>query len=201
MLLFKRHTTAGNRKLFLDLVFTFLTSAPHSLYESGLFVEDLLKFFHVVSHIGMAVTVCSCSLQHILLHGLENLCSLGLQIFQCYLDLLSGVTAADHALAGLDIFRADLHTDRVTSHLSLCELEAGSLVAVIYFYAEALSQAVSQFISLVQNAFLFLHNRYDADLDRSHTGRNYQTFVVTVYHDQCTDQTGRHTPGSLIYML
>ena len=31
--------------------------------------------------------------------------------------------------------------------------------------------------------------------------RKYKTAVVTVYHDDRTDHTGRHTPGSLMYIL
>ena len=31
--------------------------------------------------------------------------------------------------------------------------------------------------------------------------RKNQTAVVTVYHDDRTDHTGRHTPGSLMYIL
>ena len=149
----------------------------------------------------MAVAVCSCSLQHFLLHGLQDLGCLGLQILQSYLGLLSGITAADHTLACLDILRPDLHTNRITSHLSLCELEAGGLVTVIYLDTEILRQAVSQLIRLVENAFLFLHNGHNADLDRCYTGRNHQTFVITVYHDQCADQTGGHTPGGLMYIF
>ena len=149
----------------------------------------------------MAVTMCSCSLQHFLLHGLQDLGCLGLQILQSDFDLLSGITTADHALACLDILRPDLHTNRITSHLSLCELEAGGLVTVIYLDTEILRQAVSQLIRLVENAFLFLHNGYNADLDGCHTGRDHQAFVITMYHDQCTDQTGGHTPGGLMYIF
>ena len=149
----------------------------------------------------MAVAVCSCSLQHFLLHGLQDLGCLGLQILQSYLGLLSGITAADHALACLDVLRADLHTDGITSHFSLCKLEAGGLVAVIYLDTEILCQTVSQLIRLVENAFLFLHNGYNADLDGCHTGRDHQAFVITMYHDQCPDQTGGHTPGGLMYIF
>ena len=149
----------------------------------------------------MAVAMCSSSLQHFLLHGLQDLSCLGLQILQRHLGLLPGIATADHALACLDILRADLHTDRITSHLSLCELETGGLVTVIYLNTEILRQTVSQLIRLVENAFLFLHNGYNADLDRCYTGRDHQTFVITVYHDQCTDQTGGHTPGGLMYIF
>ena len=149
----------------------------------------------------MAVAVCSCSLQHLLLHGLQDLGCLGLQILQSHLGLLPGIATADHALACLDILGADLHSDRITSHLSLCELEAGGLVAVIHLDTEILRQAISQLIRLVEYAFLFLHNGYNADLDGCHTGRDHQTFVITVYHDQCTDQTGGHTPGGLMYIF
>ena len=31
--------------------------------------------------------------------------------------------------------------------------------------------------------------------------RQNQTAVIAVYHDDRTDQTGRHTPGRLMYIL
>ena len=46
---------------------------------------------------------------------------LGLQILQSYLGLLSGITAADHTLACLDILRPDLHTLSLI-HISIYSL-------------------------------------------------------------------------------
>ena len=46
--------------------------------------------------------------------------------------------------------------------------------------------------------FLLLLNRYNHYLDRSNSGRQHQTVVIAVYHNNRADNSGRHSPGSLM---
>ena len=62
-------------------------------------------------------------------------------------------------------------------------------------------QFVFQFACFFQNAFFFLHDGNDNNLCRCDSGRQNQTAVVTVNHDNRTDKTGGHTPGSLMYIF
>ena len=103
LFLLKRHTTAGHTKLLFYQILTALLAAPHCFYKTGLLGKEFLELREIFCHVGVLLSVSSCSLQHFHLDGLHQFANLCLQIFQSNLNLLSGVTTADDALSCFNI--------------------------------------------------------------------------------------------------
>ena len=55
--------------------------------------------------------------------------------------------------------------------------------------------------TLAADTFLLLLDRNDHNLGRCDSRRQFQTAIITMYHDDSADHTGCHTPGSLVNML
>ena len=134
----------------------------------------------------------TCTLQHIFLDCFQDFLYFLHKLIKCNSIFLSCITTADHSLTILDILRAALDTDRNTTHFLLCEFESRALVCVVYFYADS---------CCLKNALFSLLDRDDHCLYRSDSRRQYQTAVITMYHDDCTDHTCCHAPGCLMYIL
>ena len=200
MFLLKRHASAGHAaQLILDLFLTLAVAAPHRTDESGLRVCDLFEFFLRGSCVGHVLHAFLRSLEHVVLDLFQNFLHLRSDSFKRRDDLLAGISADDHTLSLLDILRADLEAHRNSSHFLVRELPAGALVRIIQSRADPGSaQGILQFAGLIENAFLLLLDRDDHRLDRRHSRRQFQSAVISVYHDDRADHTGRHPPGSLV---
>ena len=147
----------------------------------------------------MLVEVLLGSVVHILLHSGKDLSNCLGQIRDIAADLLAGIAADDNALALCDIPGSDLDAKRNSSHLLLREFEAGALVGLVDFYAEAaLCQHLTDFLGLLENAGFPLLDRNDHDLCGRDLGRKHETGVVAVYHDERADDSGGHAPGGLV---
>ena len=74
MFLVEWDTTGSCCCIFFDLILTCLIATPHSFNKSRFFIDGLYKFFVGGCCIGMCISVCSCSLQHIILDSVQDLC-------------------------------------------------------------------------------------------------------------------------------
>ena len=146
--------------------------------------------------------MCSCTLQHIMLLRLQYLCHLFCQLINICGDLLSRISADNHSHTCLDILRSEFDTNRDTAHFLLREFPSRTLLRIIQLHAQScFCKRRFDLICLLKYALLLLTDRDDHDLCRGNPRRKYKSAVVTVYHNDRTDHTGRHTPGSLMYIL
>ena len=146
--------------------------------------------------------MCTCALQHFLLHKIKNFLNFGRKFFKGNDIFLSCITTADNSLSVLDILRSTFDTNRNSSHFLLCEFESRASVGVVYFDTDASClECCKQFICFLKNAFFALLDRNDDCLSRSDSRRQDKSAVVTVNHDDRTDHTCCHTPGCLVYVF
>ena len=145
----------------------------------------------------MGVPVGLRLLKQVMLNLIQQFFHLLVDLIQRHHRLLMGISAHQHCLAVLNISRADFHADRNSSHLRLAELPARALVGVVHFHPE-IGQSLLQLKCLVQHARLLLLNGNDHHLYGSDGRGKHQTVVVAVNHDDGSDQTGGHAPGSLM---
>ena len=142
----------------------------------------------------MCIAVSPCSFEHLLLHGLKKFAYPAYNIIEGNFDLLPCIPADENALACLDVLGTDLETKRISSHLCLGEFPSGSLVGIVNLDSCNFRKLIPEFISLVENAFLLLLDGNDAKLYGSNPGRKYKSLVVSVNHDERTDESGGHAP-------
>ena len=105
VLLLEGHAAGCRRGVFLDLVLAGLVAAPHGFHEARL-VDDRVLNSRNRSLRRCGRPVCSCPLQHIVLHRLQQLLTFAAQLFEGRRVLFSGIAAADDGLAVLDILRS-----------------------------------------------------------------------------------------------
>ena len=136
-----------------------------------------------------------CTFQHIILHSFQCFANFSSQFIQCNYLFFSGVTANDYCLTCFNILRTDFHTKRNTTDFLFTELPAGALVGIVYFYfITSFNQAALQFSCFFQYACFMLSDGNNHNLNRCNSGRQYQTAVITVNHDDRTDDACGHTP-------
>ena len=147
----------------------------------------------------MFLQVLLCLVIHTLMDQLQLLGDCCFQLLQLYNGLLTVVPAHQHALAILQIPGAALYAHGHTFHLVLRTLPAHGIVGIIHICPEAGSdQPVLQLVGRFQNAGLMLGNRQNHHLNRCNLGRQYQTVIVAVGHNDAADQTGGHAPRGLM---
>ena len=200
MFLCKWHTSGCCCCFFFDLVFAGTITTPHRFYKSRFIGNNILEFIIVCGHISVCISVCTCFLEHIGLNFFQKFIYFCLKFIQADNNLLTCITACQDSLIGFDILRSDFNTNRDAAHLCLCKFPARFVVCCIQFHSET-AESVFQFFCFLKDTFLVLGNWNNNHLCRSDHWRQDKTIVVTVNHDNSTDQTGCHTPGCLMDIL
>ena len=112
--------------------------------------------------------------------------------------LLERVTTHEFDRAVFEIAASHGQTHGHTLQFVVREFEARTLVVgVVVFHAQTLRlEALGEFAEHGVEFLLFavFENRHDHHLDRCHVGREHQTVVVAVAHDERTHQARRHAP-------
>ena len=195
----ERDAAGCHAKLFLDRILALLAAAPHCFDEARFLICDLLKLFFFGCLVRMRVSVCSCTLQHVMLLLLQHLRYLLRKLLNRCGNLFACISAHDHCHTIFDILRSKLNTHRNSAHLLLREFPSRALLGIVEFHAKsALCKCFFNLVCFFQNALLLLTDRNDHNLRRCNMRRKHQSAVVAVYHDDRSDHTGRHTPGSLM---
>ena len=147
----------------------------------------------------MSFSVSSCSLKHILLDSIKNFWNSVCKLIDRYSNLLSCITTNNNSLISLDISWSHLNSYRDTTHLLLRELPARILIWIINLNTKPCClKSLSNFISLVKNACLLLHNRNNINLNRCNLRWKHKSWIITMSHDNSTDKSCCCSPWSLV---
>ena len=150
----------------------------------------------------MRIKECFCSFEHIILHCLKNFSKFCCKLVQRNTDLLSCITAYDNCLVILDIFRSDFDTCRDSKDLLSAELPSRCFIRIVNLYfVSCCLQCINKFICLIKNTFFMLGDRDDHCLYRCDSRWNNKSAVISVYHDQRTNDSCGQSPGCLIYFV
>ncbi|GFI57721.1 hypothetical protein IMSAG025_01161 [Muribaculaceae bacterium] len=141
-----------------------------------------------------------CLAVHAYLDIFQDLSHGLLQFIQHDFHFLPVIPAANHAFIGLNILRSDFHTDRNPPHLLLGEFPSGALIRIVHLHPEP-SQSIFQFKGFIQYPFLLLLNRNNHHLGRGNFRRQYQPGIIPMHHNNRSDDTCGHPPGSLMYIF
>ena len=202
MLLLERHAAGRHAAFFLHLKLALELTAPHRLDEAAVLRLKLLGFLERMRLKDVIVEVLLGLLEHTLLHELELLGDRRLEVLQGHDRLLAVIAAHEHALSGLNVSRAELEAKRHALHLVLRALPAHGVVRIVHLHAKSRGdQALLDLGGSIQNAFLMHRDRQNDHLRRRDLGRQHQTVVVTVCHDDSADHARRRAPRGLERIL
>ena len=137
-----------------------------------------------------------------LLHGVEQLGDLCIQLVEREEQLLAVVAPHGDALVVLDVLRADLDAQRHALHLPVGKLPAGGVVGKVTLDAQPqLGEPVHKLLRLFEHAGLMLRDGEDDDLNGGDLRRQDKAVVVAVRHDDRADHARCGAPGRLERIL
>ena len=93
MFLIERDAAGGYADYFFQFILALLIAAPHCLDEAWLIFCDLLHLIQCCRYISMGISVCFCTLKHIVVNRLQKLANLCCDLIQRYRNLLMRITA------------------------------------------------------------------------------------------------------------
>ena len=202
MILHERNATGlDTAGLILELLLTLGLTAPHCLDKAGLVLGNLQKLLVGGCYVQLAFVVCLCLCQQLVVYDLQHCVDFFNDIVKRNELLLARDAGNQHAAVVLDVARTDLQTYRYALHLVLAELPAGALLAVVYLDAQRLCKLCLDGVCLIQHAFLMLCYGNNNNLNGCYLGRQDQTVIVAVCHDDGTDHTGGNAPRGLVRIL
>ena len=157
--------------------------------------EDRLHLVKRLRGIGVLLTVFQRLLEQGILNFLQQRRNFFRQLFKFHNGLFTVVTAYQNTLPVCDIARSDLQPERHALHLVLGELPTGAVFGQVDLCAH--TSCFYHFINLLRlfgHARLMACHRNDNKLCRRNTGRQYETFVVAMCHNNRADHARRHAP-------
>ena len=202
MFLCKWHTSGCCRCFFFDLVFAGTITAPHRFHKSRLIGNNILPIHHSL-WLHKCVHLCvHVPFQTYRTGSVSAISSTFVSSSSRLTTIFSPVSrrARTAWIRFFDILWPDFNTNRDAAHLCLCKFPARFVVCCIQFHSET-AESVCSVLLLSQGHLLVLGNWNNNHLCRSDHWRQDKTIVVTVNHDNSTDQTGCHTPGCLMDIL
>ena len=150
----------------------------------------------------MRIKECFRSLKHIFLNCLQDFGQFFCQLIHCHYNFFSCVTANDNNLTIFNIFWSDFDTCRDSDHFLLAEFPSRALFRIIDGSSVSCClQYCKQFISFVKHTLFVLCDRDHSCLNWRNVRRKYQTTVISMYHDDGSDDTCGQSPGCLIYAV
>ena len=199
--LLQRHAAAGDADLVLHAQLASEVAAPHGFIEAVGAVRDLVHFVHIVGDVGIGFAVGEGFLIEAVVDLLQQAGDLGFEVLQLDEGLFTVIPANQHTLAGFDILGADLQTQRDALHFVLGELPAGAVFGKVDIGAEGFFKAVAEGGGGFGNALLMLGDGHHHDLHGGDGGRQHQTVIIAVGHDDGADDAGGHAPAGLVGVL
>ena len=196
--LFQGDETDGRLGFLLDPRFAGRVSAPARLDEPAGIVEKLLELVIISDAEGVAGAERQGALEERFLDVVQERAQPRPRLRHGKEDLLTGVAARRHALALLHVSRADFHAQRDPLQLVLGELPArGRLVVLVEEDTEAGFQLIAELPGERKHGILCLVLEYgnNDDLGRGQPGRQDQSLVIGVGHDDGANEARGDSPG------
>ena len=132
------------------------------------------------------------------MNGGQQALHLAFQPVQSDKALFTGITAGQAALSLFQIAGTDLHTDRHAFHFILGELPTGRVVGIVQLHPQAGSLQTGLDLSgCFQHAGLVGRHGDHYHLNGGDGGRQHQTVVIAVGHDDRADEPGGGAPRGL----
>ena len=164
-------------------------SAPHCLDEVVI-VKRVFHLVEVVASDDVGVQEIVRLLEHILLDIVEQCGDFRSQIVEFECKFVVSITACNHCLTVFDVARTDFETYGDALHFPFVEFPTGGLFSVVEFHSHArIAECGCNFVCLVYDALFMSSDGHYYDLDRCDYRREFETALVAVCHNECTDKT------------
>ena len=165
-------------------------------------LQDVLHLLERLRRVGVLLAVAERLVEQRLLDVVQQRLDSAGKVLELHDRLFAGVAAHEHALALLDVARADLEAQRHALHLVLGELPAGAVLGQVDLRADARGlDRLEQLLGLFGHARLVARHWDDHQLDGRDARRQDEALVVAVGHDDRADQAGGHAPRGLLHVL
>ena len=162
----------------------------------------LFCLFYALCREDMLFQIHFCRVIEPLLDGIQQLGDAGIQFVEGNGNLLTVVAPDCHAGIVLNITRTDLKAKRNTFHFILCTFPSQAVVRKISFSADTQRRYfLKKFFCFRCDTGFMGSNRNDDHLDRGDFGRENQSVIVPMGHNNRTDHACSRAPGSLERIL
>ena len=174
--------------------------------EESTVLHLLLKLLVVLALVDAGITISLSLLKDILLDILKQLLNVLGDTVDAASLLLQCIAAHYLDSTVLQVASTQNQTYGNTLQLVVGKLKARTLVVgIVKLHGDTLSaQSLDDRCHLLVNLLHLLRlgsDRNNYHLDRSQTWRQYQSVIIAVSHDECTNQSGRNTPRCSPYIL
>src|SRR5256886_5510775 len=194
----KGNDAQGSFRLFLNGQFRRAILCPFHTYKPTLLCDDLLELLVAVGIVGILLPEFKRTLKQRLLHLFQEHREPLFQGIQGDNFLGTIVTSHQHHAIVLYIARPDLHAHGHTAHFPLVELPARRIVTQVHFHTNLAFEHLLYARYLFVNSYfigLFTPDGDNHNLVRGNTRRQDQARLITMHHDDSTDDACAQSPA------